>query len=282
MLKVGVIGAGRVGAVLAAKILQAGHVVVGVSGNSEASRLRAATLIPQIPLRPADQIVAEADLLILCVRDDVLPEVVNALAAKVRPGTYVCHTSGSLGRGILSPMAEKGAHTFAFHPAMTFTGTEIDLDRKFQVGATAVENDQEYVRQLASVFDSEVSFISEADRARYHAVLTHGANHLNTLVIEAISILQSIGVAEPKKILQPLLTAALDNSLELGPAALTGPVARGDIKTVSAHLAALREPIRSTYRALALATVDVASSDERIDVETAAALRSLLAGQEIE
>lgn len=282
MLKLGVIGAGRVGAVLAAKLHQAGHVVVGVSGSSEASRLRAATLIPQIPLRSAEQIFAEAELVFICVRDDVLPEVVSDLAAKVRPGTYVCHTSGSSGRNILQPMAEKGAHTFAFHPAMTFTGTEIDLNRKFHVGATVKAEDQDYVRELASLFGSEVSFIAELDRSRYHAALTHGANHLNTLVIEAMSILQSIGVADPQKILQPLLKAALDNSLELGPAALTGPVARGDIKTVSAHLAALSEPIRSTYRALALATVEVALTDKRIDIQTAVELRSLLAGQEIE
>lgn len=282
MLKVGVIGAGRVGAVLAAKINQAGHFVVGVRGTSEASRLRAATLIPQIPLRSADQIFAEADLVFLCVRDDVLPEVISDLAAKVRPGTYVCHTSGRSGRDILEPFAQKGAHTFAFHPAMTFTGTEIDLNLKFHVGATSKDEDQEFVRELATVFGSEVSFIAESDRARYHAALTHGANHLNTLVIEAMSILRSIGVAEPKKILQPLLSAALDNSLELGPAALTGPIARGDIETVSTHLAALSEPIRSTYRALALATIEVALTDKRIDIETAAELRSLLAGQEIE
>ena len=73
-------------------------------------------------------------------------------------------------------------------------------------------------------------------RTLYHAGLAHGANHLVTLVTEAMELLAAAGSADPAGTLRPLLEAALDNALEHGDAALTGPIVRGDVKTVAAHL----------------------------------------------
>ena len=94
--------------------------------------------------------------------------------------------------------------------------------------------------------------IDEADRTLYHAALAHGANHLVALISDATTVLRSVieradadGTAAPLRsaqdMLAPLVTAALGNVLDLGPSALTGPVARGDADAVAAHLAALRE-----------------------------------------
>ena len=74
-------------------------------------------------------------------------------------------------------------------------------------------------------------------RTLYHAGLAHGANHLVTLVTEAMEMLAAAGADDPAGTLRPLLTAALDNALEQGDAALTGPIVRGDVNTVRAHLA---------------------------------------------
>src|SRR5204862_145411 len=65
------------------------------------------------------------------------------------------------------------------------------------------------------------------------------ANHLITLVAQAMDLLRTAGVAEPARLLAPLLSASLDNALRFGDAGLTGPVARGDAATVAAHVAAL-------------------------------------------
>ena len=73
-------------------------------------------------------------------------------------------------------------------------------------------------------------------RTLYHAGLAHGANHLVTLVTEAMEILSAAGAEDPAGTLRPLLTAALDNALDQGDAALTGPIVRGDVGTVRAHL----------------------------------------------
>src|SRR6185312_6492052 len=83
---------------------------------------------------------------------------------------------------------------------------------------------------------AEPVVVAEEARPLYHAALAHGANHLVTLVSQALDLLRAAGVEHPDRVLAPLLSAALDNALRSGDAALTGPVARGDAGTVAAHL----------------------------------------------
>lgn len=270
----GVVGAGRVGSVVAARLHAAGRRVVGVSARSQASALRAATLAPDVPVLVADDVAARSDVLVLAVPDDVLVDVARTLA---RPGQVVVHTSGRHG---LSALEDAGIRAVAVHPAMTFTGTAADLERPCVVGVTARDADRALAADLASVLGASTLWVDEADRVRYHAALSHGANHLVTLVAQARELLAGIGTgADASDVLRPLLTAALDNALDLGDAALTGPVARGDAGTVAAHLDALAGTPRSTrdaYAALAHATTDRAAADGRLDAETAARLTDVL------
>ena len=107
----------------------------------------------------------------------------------------------------------------------------------------------------------------EARRALYHAGLAHGANHLVTLVTEAMEILAAAGADDPAATLRPLLTAALDNALDHGDAALTGPIVRGDVGTVQAHLDGILAEAPQTlpsYLALARATLSRAVTDGRL------------------
>lgn len=104
-------------------------------------------------------------------------------------------------------------------------------------------------------------------RTLYHAGLAHGANHLVTLVSEAMGLLGAAGVNDPAGTLRPLLLAALDNTLVHGDAALTGPIVRGDVRTVAAHveeIAAKAPHTLTTYAALARATLGRAATDGRL------------------
>jgi len=278
LARVGIVGAGRVGAVLGARLRASGHPVVGVSARSAASRLRADTLLPGVPvLDPAD-VVAASDVLLLAVPDDSLELVASQLAAHVRPGQLVLHTSGRHGRAVLAATADRGARTAAFHPAMTFTGSDVDLDRSCVMGLTALESDRAEVAALAAAVGGTPVWIAEADRAVYHASLAHGANHVVTVVNQAMDLLRSIGVADPSAVLEPLLRASVTNTLAYGDAALTGPVARGDAGTVAEHLASIQDPdVRATYAALSGATVGRALADGRIDDAAADRLRDALA-----
>ncbi len=130
-LAVGVVGAGRVGPALAAALRLAGHRPVAASGVSDDSRRRAAALLPDVPLVEPAEVLARADLVLLTVPDDTLPGLVAGLAetGAVRPGQLLAHTSGRYGAQVLDPALRAGALPMALHPAMTFTGSTVDVER---------------------------------------------------------------------------------------------------------------------------------------------------------
>ena len=268
---IGVVGAGRVGAVLAAGLRAAGHEIVAAAGESDASRRRIDALLPGVEGAKPTDVTRACDLLLLTVPDDMLSNVVTMLSASgaIGEGQVVVHTSGRHGLAVLEPAREAGARTIAMHPAMTFTGTAVDLPRLAGCvfGVTADEADRPLAEDLVADLGGRAMWVPEDRRTLYHAGLAHGANHLVTLVTEAMEILSAAGAEDPAATLRPLLTAALDNALEHGDAALTGPIVRGDVETVRAHvadLAATAPQALASYVTMARATLDRAVTDGRL------------------
>ncbi len=281
-LRVGVVGAGRVGAVLGAALAAAGHRVVAVSAVSEASLERAATLLPDVPVHPVEEVVAAADLVLLAVPDDALTDLVAGLATtKVwRSGQIAAHTSGAHGLAPFAPAVDQGVIPLALHPAMTFTGTSLDLARLHEAcfGITTPEPLRAVAEALVMEMGGEPVWVPEASRPLYHAALAHGSNHLVTLVAQTREILAEAGVEHGERLLRPLLQASLDNALASGDSALTGPVARGDAGTVATHLRvldALAPDIRPAYAAHATATARRALRTGRLRPDQAAPILEL-------
>ena len=282
-LRIGVIGAGRVGAVLASALRSAGHEIVAAAGESDASRGRIADLLPGVPTLKPTAVARACDLLLLTVPDDMLPNVVSTLAASgaLREGQYVVHTSGRHGLAVLAPAAAVGARPVALHPAMTFTGTAVDLPRLegCVYGVTVGEAEKSLAERLVADLGGHPVWVSEDKRALYHAGLAHGANHLVTLVTQAMELLSASGADQPADTLRPLLLAALDNALEQGDSALTGPIVRGDAETVRDHLVEVARNAPDTlpsYVAMARATLDRVVTDGRVLPIRAAKIRRLL------
>ena len=282
-LRVGIVGAGRVGAVLGAALTAAGHDVVAAAGLSTASAERAARLLPGVPLLPTDEVVAAADLVVLAAPDDSLAGLVSGLAETGvwRAGQLTFHTSGAHGLAVLAPAARAGVLPLALHPAMTFTGAPEDADRLTGApfGVTSAPEYRPVAETLVLEMGGEPFFVAEADRGLYHAALVTGANHLVTLVAEAADLLRTAGVAEPGRVLAPLLTAALDNGLRRGDRGLTGPVSRGDVGTVRRHLDTLTERAPDSvaaYVALARRTTERALATGRLKRHEGAPLVELL------
>lgn len=283
-LTIGVIGAGRVGAVLGAALTAAGHRVVAASGVSTASTARIARLLPDTRQRSVLAVARDAtDLLLVAVPDDALTAVVTGLAdsGALRPGQVVAHTSGAHGLAALAPATEAGAQPLALHPAMTFTGTPDDLDRLPGVsyGVTAPPGLRALAARLVADLGGVPEWIAEPDRPLYHAALAHGANHLVTLVNEAADRLRDAGVDDPARVLEPLLRAALTNALRYGDDALTGPVSRGDAGTVRQHLDRLATTAPESleaYLVLARRTADRAIDAGRLRTVDAGPLLGVL------
>src|ERR1700712_4245936 len=271
MAHIGVVGAGRVGAVLSAALRAAGHEVVAAAGDSPASLHRIETLLPGVRVAKPTDVARACDLLLLTVPDDMLGNVVTTLvgAGAIREGQVFCHTSGRHGLAVLAAATEIGARPIAMHPAMTFTGTELDLDRLTGCvfGMTAGDAERDYAESLVADLRGIPLWVPENKRTLYHAGLAHGANHLVTLVSQAMELLAASGAEDPAATLRPLLGAALDNALAHGDAALTGPIVRGDVQTVQGHLREILENAPATvpsYVAMAKATADRAVLDGRL------------------
>lgn len=283
-LRVGIIGTGRVGAVLGAALARAGHVVTAVSAVSDLSRLRAEALLPGAPIVAADEVPANADLVLIAVPDDVLPGLVEGLAAAgaVRPGQFWLHPSGRHGIGVLAPITANGGLPLAVHPVMTFTGTSVDLARLdgCPFGVTAPEEIRTVAEALVVEMGGDPVWVPEDRRELYHAALAYGSNFLITLVAQSVDLLRAAGIDEPNRLIAPLLSASLDNALRAGDQALTGPVMRGDAASVAAHLAVIAEVSDEAalgYRALARLTADRAVAAGLLRADDAARLLDVLA-----
>lgn len=276
-LAVGIISAGRVGTALGVALERAEHVVVACSAISRASRQRAERRLPETPVLPVHEVASRADLLLLAVPDAELAGLVSGLVAtgSVRPGVIVAHTSGANGIAVLKPLTEQGCVPLAIHPAMTFTGSDEDIARLADACfAVTAEDEVGYAiaQSLVLEIGGEPFRVAEDARTLYHAALAHAGNHVVTVLLDAVEALRGAlsgqgllgqelvgdepgGIAE--RVIAPLARASLENALQRGQAALTGPVARGDAAAVIAHLQALNEvdpELAQAYRANSLRT----------------------------
>jgi pantoate--beta-alanine ligase len=285
-LGVGVVGAGRVGAVLAHVLRGAGHAVIGASGVSEASRDRIAELLPGVPVLEVEQVVERAELVMLTVPDDALAPLVRGLASlgRFHEGQIVVHTAGRYGTAVLAPARAAGAIPLAIHPAMTFSGTVTDVARLTGApfAVTAEEAALPIALALVVELGGEPVVLPEEARVRYHAALSHASNHLVTLIAQARSVLATIDGVDPAA-LGPLAQAALDGAVHRGDAALTGPVSRGDAGTVAEHVEALagiegQGDLLPSYRALATATAQRAARAGRLSAAQVAEVLGVLDG----
>jgi len=273
-----------VGTALGAALARAGHSVVAASGVSAESLRRAERVLPGVPIVAPDEVVALADFVLLAVPDDALRALVAGLAATGawRGGQLVGHTSGAQGIGVLDPAAARGVLALALHPVMTFTGRPEDVERVegATFGVTAPDELRPVAESLVVEMGGEPVWVPEVARPLYHAALTIGSNHLVTLVNDALGMLDGADVEQPARLLAPLLSAALDNVLRLGDAALTGPVSRGDVATLATHLrtiAAEAPDVLPSYLAMARRTAERAHASGRLSEPQLAAVLETLA-----
>jgi predicted short-subunit dehydrogenase-like oxidoreductase (DUF2520 family) len=216
-----VIGTGRAGGAIRARLLEHG---LSVTDGREAD--------------------PRAGLVLLCVPDSVIAEV----AAAVRIGPWVAHVSGATPLSALDPHVDR----FSVHPLQTLTRDRGPEQLDGAGGAVTAETDAALARArwLAETLGLQPFTLTDADRVLYHAAAVIGGNYLVTLHRIATRLLEEVGA--PRDAIVPLMLRTIENGFDL-----TGPIARGDVATVRAHLTALEErapDLVPLYRALAEAT----------------------------
>ncbi len=189
----------------------------------------------------------DAELTVLCVPDKAIAEVARALPI----GPWIAHVSGA------TPLAALEPHTrrFGLHPLQTFTRARGPEQIDGAWGAVTAENADARARGmwLAETLGLRAFEIADRDRVLYHAGAAVASNYLVTLYRSASRLLELAGA--PPEALIPLMTRTIENDFEL-----TGPIARGDVATIDAHLAAIDRhapDLGPMYRALATVTASV-------------------------
>ncbi len=216
-LAVGIVGAGRVGPVIGAALAAAGHRVVSISAVSEASRDRAEALLPGVEIRDVPDVVATSELVVLAVPDDQLESLVAGLANvdAWQPGQIVLHTSPAFGISVLDPALQRGAIPVALHPAMSFTGTSMDLSRLSEcyIAVTAPGPVLPIGQALAVEMGGEPVVIPESGRAAYAEAISTATTFSAAIVAQATAALAQTGVDNPADVLAPLIRSTVDYAL---------------------------------------------------------------------
>ena len=228
MIKVVIVGRGRVGGALAANLgTQRDFSVAAPVG------------------RDADlaSIARDADMVLLAVTDGSVGEVAAAIDAN--DDALFVHFAGSLTLDALAPHRRRAS----LHPLTPMPGDADTAARRLRGAWMAVAGDPGVVA-LAQALDARTFSVDEAHRARYHATATIAASHVAGLMGQVERNAGQVGV--PLAAYLDLARSTLANVGELGPsAALTGPIVRRDWETVRAHLDALSPDDRAAYLALA-------------------------------
>lgn len=216
-LGVGIIGAGRVGPVLGAALAGVGHSLVGVHAISEDGWERVEALMPDAPLLDVPTILERSELVVLAVPRDQLEQLVAGLAEAGlwQPGQLVLHTDASFGTQVLEPARLQGAIPLAVHPAMTFTGTSIDLQQLLfsSFAVTAPVAVLPIAQALAVELGAEPVVIEEGDRPAYAEAIATATEFSDSIVSQSARMLAQLGVERPGRVLGQVVRSSVEAAL---------------------------------------------------------------------
>jgi len=280
---IGFIGAGTTGTALAVRLAQHGYQVIAVSSRSFASAEKLADRISGCKVYNEAQEVADiAQLVFITTPDDTIAKV--AAEVQWHNGQSVVHCSGAHSIDILEPAKQLAANTGCFHPLQTFASVDQAIENI--PGSTfAIEAEEPLastLKKMATALEGEWVILKAGDKVLYHAAAVFACNYLVTLVKLATDLWQTFDVqpAQVTKALMPLLQGTLSNIESVGlPNCLTGPIARGDLGTISRHLESLEKQapsLLSIYKELGQRTIPIAQDKGKIDSQRAEELKALL------
>lgn len=224
-LGIGIIGAGRVGPIIGAALAGAGHAITGITSGSDDDR--AAAVLPGVPVLDALEVTRRSELVVVAVPHDELPRLVSGLAelGGWQMGQLVLHTDPAYGIEVLRPAAERGAIPLAVHPAISFTGTTIDL-RQLQAAFAAVTAPAAVLpiaQALAVEMGCEPVVVSEEDRPMYAEAIATASEFSRSIVQQATGLLRGVGIDNPGGYLSALVGSTVEQALRAASDPLSPP-----------------------------------------------------------
>lgn len=262
-MKLGFIGAGKAGCSLSRYLQGSRTQVSGFYSKTLEHATRAAEDRGAAVFLCLQQVVSASDVIFVTTPDGVIGEIWDTMCSQcggLLSGKLFCHLSGSLSSEIFRGRHQRGAYGCSLHPMQAISSRETDLSGAF----FTAEGDKEAVFPLKALLTEKgnsVAVMDSAYKTKYHMAASTASNLMAGLAQMAIDSLTECGFAQDTalRMLTPLMKGNIDNICENGvPAALTGPVERGDWETVQSHLAQLEGEKREIYRLLSRQLVEVA------------------------
>ena len=284
---VAIVGCGTVGTAIGKLFKEAGYRISGVAtSNFETARSAASVTGSERFSDCPWEVTRGADVVFITTPDDLIESTCMSISEHrgFDRNAVVIHCSGALSSDILSSARDCGAAVATLHPLQSFAS--VDQAVSLVPGSfCTIEGDSgalPIVREMVEDLGGILMEITAEKKTLYHAAAVAASNYLVTLIHLALELNEAAGLPSDTSFnaLLPLIRGTLNNIGTKGiPGGLTGPIARGDVATVSAHLKAIEKDapeLLLLYRCLGLYTVDLAKAKGTLDKEAADKLAALL------
>lgn len=286
ILKLGFIGAGKVGTTMGIYLKEKGFDIWGYYSRSYQSAQNAAALTNSIASAELEDLVINSEILFITTNDDQISNICNRLVDEdlIDDEKIVIHMSGAASSRILEKLKSNNCYIYSLHPLQAFADVEKGV-KDLEHTVFSLEGDEERVEAIENILKTtgnEYFKIEAEQKALYHATACVVSNYLVSLMDYGLSIFEAIGIDKDKgyRALSPLIQGSIENIHNLGTSrALTGPIARGDVNTIEKHIEAMKKTNPEwlhMYKALGFATIELAEREKLKDKEKANELKRLL------
>lgn len=243
---IAIVGPGRVGSALAKQLRQAGYRIDEIVGRSHSSMRQARRLAREVQAHASviDYAGLTANVVWFCVPDSEIARAATILGNHSWKGKAAFHASGVLSSEALRDLSDQGADVASVHPLMTFIPGRVP---EFRGAIFAIEGSPralQVAREIVGRLRGVPLKLRSEQKPAYHAFATLICPLLVSLLAGAEKLAATIGSSTKtaRKGMLPIIRQTLENYERVGPAAaFTGPIARGDIRTIQKHLSALQE-----------------------------------------
>jgi len=284
-----IIGVGKVGTAIGYLLNKAGHKVIAVYDKSAAALKRALPYTGGQVFHNPQAAIINADSILIATPDDYIEAACNEISVpKLIKGKFIFHMSGAGGLDLLEGAIKAGGTATAIHPLQSFSSVDNAVQNIpgsfFGITTTTAKAKKQAVAIVEDLGGIPL-YITPAQKPLYHAAACIASNYLVTLLYIVESIYQSIGItaSQARKAYLPLIKGTLKNIETSGTVqAITGPIARGDVKTIKKHMAAFHKTLprfADLYSALGLVTIDIAAKKGTLSSEQAKIIYNLLKGE---
>ena len=286
MTTVSILGAGKLGTALGMALRRSGYQIHALTCLTQSSAQESRQIIGSgNPLTDNREAAAGSQVVFLTVPDDAIRGVAEDLASGSRDwtGVFCLHCSGLLSSEILAPLAKRGALTASFHPMQSFASKQAGPESfvGIHVGLEGESRARKKAQAIAKDLGSQSFILAAKDKPLYHTACSMASNLLVPLLHHASILLQNTGMARPDQVeaLLPLVQGTLRNvKIFDTKGGLTGPLARGDEKSVTLQMEALQGYPRALriYRELSIAALEMARTEGKINDQEYRRIRALL------